>query len=189
MALFYRGAGIGTYWHANDPRLSGFTPRSPGMQASTDRLMRHIGNGTTTSPYVSLTRSYGVALGYALLGKMKPTKSHPAYVWEIELTDPLPGNCQLLDPVQEIAKALPPPLHSPSYQHDGPQTFLLGLIDPGQQHLLLEPRPGPPESGSSLAAPTLSAELETLVRALRDAELLAVGAIPAACVRYCYEVY
>lgn len=189
MALFYRGAGRGTYWHVNDPRLSGFTPRSPGMLATPDRLMNHIVNGTVTSPYVSLTRSYGIALGYALLGKTKPTKSNAALVWEVELREPLPANVQLIDPVREIATGLPPPVQSLTYQHDGPQTVLLGLIDPNQQHLLLQPRPAPPGGASSSRAPHLSSELETLVRALRDAEILALGTIPAACVRARYEVY
>ncbi|MDG4603388.1 MAG: hypothetical protein P9C48_09030 [Defluviicoccus sp.] len=38
-------------------------------------------------------------------------------------------------------------------------------------------------------APNLSPELETLVRALRDAEILAVGNVPASCVRSRYEVW
>lgn len=38
-------------------------------------------------------------------------------------------------------------------------------------------------------SPNLSLELETFVRALRDAEILAYGTIPAACVVNCFDVY
>ena len=189
MALFYRGAGIGTYWHVNEPRIRGFIPHSPGTLASLDRLMNHIRSGATESPYVSLTRSPGVALGYARLGKRKPTSTKPAYVWEIELTNPLRANVQLLDPVQAIAAELPGPAESLSYHHDGAPTFLLGLIDPSQQHFLTGNRPLLPGEGSSPRPPNLTVELETLVRALRDAEVLALGTIPAACVRARHEVY
>ena len=37
--------------------------------------------------------------------------------------------------------------------------------------------------------PNLSLQLETLVRALRDAEILAYGIIPATCVMNCFDVF
>lgn len=189
MAVFYRGAGIGTYWHEKDPRLSGFTPHSPGIEPSDDRLMNHITNLTVTSPYVSLTRSYGIALGYAQLGTGKPTRANPAYVWEIELSDPLPESLKLVDPVQEIAVSLPSPEQRLTYHHDGEGHVLLGLVDPRVEELLLEPVPAPPGTLGTPKAPNLSLELRTLIRALRDAEILAIGTIPASRVRARHEVY
>src|SRR5260370_15284952 len=96
MPMFYRGAGRGTYWHANDARLTGFAPQAPGMMASTTRLMDNIARGTVSSPYVSLTRSYGVGLAYAAYsGRQRPTQANPADVYEIELDDPLPAGVQV----------------------------------------------------------------------------------------------
>jgi hypothetical protein len=51
MPIFYRGAGVGTHWHINDARLTGFTPQAPGIVLSIDRLMQHIVSGTVSSPY------------------------------------------------------------------------------------------------------------------------------------------
>lgn len=82
MPLFYRGAAVDTYWHIHDPRGTGFTPQKPGMSPSLDRLMEHIANGTVTSPFVSLTRSYSVAVDYALVGPVSASKANPAFVWE-----------------------------------------------------------------------------------------------------------
>lgn len=42
MPIFYRGAGISTYWHTNDARVSGSTPQSPGTLPSSNRLMYHL---------------------------------------------------------------------------------------------------------------------------------------------------
>jgi hypothetical protein len=111
MPIFYRGAAIGTYWHSHDARKVGFTPQSPGMQANTNRLANHIVRGTVASPFISLTRSYGVAWSYAVfLSRTQPRRSQPAYVYEIEIDDPPPLGLQLLDPIKEVANALPPPL-------------------------------------------------------------------------------
>ena len=189
MALFYRGAGLGTFWHDHNPCLQGFTAHMPGADASPNRLMDHITNLTTKSPFISLTRSYGVAEGYAWLGKAKPTKQKPAFVWEVELNEPLPHGVHLIDPVQLIATHLPAPAGHLSYHHDGSGHVLLGLVDPGQQDLLFAPVPRPRGSGGARKPPNLSLELQTLVRALRDAEVLAIGAVPASCVRGPYEVY
>jgi hypothetical protein len=60
MPLFYRGAGPGTYWHVNDARLTGFTAQAPGMARGVNPLRLHIARGAVSSPYISLTRSYGM---------------------------------------------------------------------------------------------------------------------------------
>ncbi|SUS07829.1 hypothetical protein DF3PA_160005 [Candidatus Defluviicoccus seviourii] len=66
MPFFYRGAGVGTCWHQRDARRDGFVARRPGQTASKDQLIKHIARGTVDTPYVSLTRSYGIALTYAI---------------------------------------------------------------------------------------------------------------------------
>ena len=37
MAIFYRGAGISTYWYLNDPIEQGFVARDPEMTPTTTR--------------------------------------------------------------------------------------------------------------------------------------------------------
>jgi hypothetical protein len=191
MPIFYRGAGVGTYWHENDARLNGFTPKKPGAIHSIERLIEHIVRADVNSPYISLTRSYGVAYWYAVLfGRARATETNPGYVYEIEISTPLPAGLQLLDPVKEVAMAAPETLDSISYQHDGLPDVLLGLVDPIEKERYLKaPYPQPPPGGGTDRPPNISKELEALVRALRDAEILAVGNIPAAYVRNRYEVW
>lgn len=189
MPIFYRGAGLGTYWHPSnhDARALGFTPHFSGMPRTHNRLMQHIALTTTSSPYISLTRSWGVALSYALSGRAQATQSDPAYIYEIELDDPLPVGLVLLDPVREVANNVPPPTGMP-YQHDGSPDFLLGIVDPiGQQRYLSQISPQP--AGAVSRPANMSQELITIVRALRDAELIAVGAIPSNCVTNCVPVF
>jgi len=190
MPIFYRGAGVGTYWHENDARLNGFTPKRPGAVHSIERLMEHIARADVNSPYISLTRSYGVAYWYTVLfGRTPATKINPGYVYEIELSHPLPPGLQILDPVKEVAMAAPEPLDLVCYQHDGLPDFLLGVMNPMEMGQFLKPlRPKPPPGGGA-PIPRLTIQLETLVRALRDAEILAVGNIPATCVRNRYEAW
>ncbi len=190
MPIFYRGAGVGTYWHQNDARINGFASRNPGMNPSNSRLMQHIARSTVTSPYVSLTKSYGVAWEYAFLfGRARPTQANPAFVYEIDLLDPLPAGLQLLDPVQEVANNVPSPLSPNPYQHDGTKSYLLGVVDPVRMNQYLNQTIRQPYPGGTQRTPNLSIELETLVRALRDAEILAVGNIPASAVVNRIDVY
>lgn len=194
MATFYRGAGIGTYWHTSDARLSGFTPHSPGAAPSPDSLMNHIARATIKSRFVSLTRSYGVAKDYAInASRILPTSSNPGYVYTIEIDDPSQHHITLLDPIIEVANHLPnPPCDYLTYHHDGAPSFLLGVIDPfgknNKDHLtaLIEQPPG---SAGTPRPANLSLQLETLVRALRDSEVLVSGAIPARCIVARLDVY
>ena len=79
MATFYKGAGVGTHWHAQDSRRIGFTARSPETTPTTEALIHHIASGTLNSPYVSLTRSYAVAWHYAVFNsKREPSQEIPA---------------------------------------------------------------------------------------------------------------
>ena len=192
MAIFYRGSGIGTYWHINDPIQSGFTARSPEMTPTTTRLMLHIARSTVNSPFISITRSYAVAWRYAMSSSTRvPTANNPAYVHEIEIQEPLPQELEILDPVIEIAQTLPTPIDlGPPYQHDGFPDFLLGIVEPRSMgHYLEQHAMQPPSSEGTPRPPNLSIELESLVRTLRDAEILAYGNIPAIFVKNCFEVY
>lgn len=194
MPLFYRGAGPGTYWHVNDARLTGFTAQAEGMARGINPLRLHIARGTVSSPYVSLTRSYGIAWHYAVFcGKTVAvaTDANSGYVYEIEIDKPAPQGVILIDPIKEVADDLPKPLDSgPPYQHDGGPDFLLGVVNPARMPAFLTVAYlQPPPGGGTVRPPNLSIDLETLVRALRDAEILAVGGIPAHCIRRRIDVY
>ncbi len=189
MPIFYRGAGPGTYWALNDARLCGFTSQAPGMPPSADRLIQHIARGTVFSPYISLTRSFAVARDYALSGPftMVASSTEPGFVYEIELNDPLPRGLDVIDPVREVANNTLGPLAQFSYHHDGPKTFLLGVIDP-KLYRRKTTIQAPPATGTP-RPPNLSLELEAMVRAVRDSELLAVGTIPGIAVVNRYPVH
>ena len=192
MAIFYRGAGINTYWYLNDPIEQGFVARDPEMTPTTTRQMLHIARSTVNSPFISLTRSYAVASHYAMVSSERmPTPEDPAYIHEIEIQEPLPPGLRLLDPVKEVAQMLPSPTSSgPPYQHDGLPDFLLGIVDPGRMgNFLAQHAMQPPSSEGTPRSPNLTIELETLVRALRDAEILAHGIIPSICVKNSFDVY
>ena len=192
MAIFYRGAGINTYWYLNDPIEQGFIARSPGMAPTITRQMLHIARSTVNSPFISLTRSYAVAWHYAMVSSERiPTPEDPAYVHEIEIQEPLPPGLHLLDPIKEVAQMLPfPTISGPPYQHDGLPNFLLGVVDPGRmRRFLTQHVMQPPSSEGTPRTPNLTIEFETLVRALRDAEILAHEIIPATCVKNSFDVY
>ena len=186
MAIFYKGVGIGTHWHQdeNNPLIKGFSPRSPGVTPTTDQLMFHIARSTVNSPFISLTRSYGVAWCYAMFGGDELPKTEPAYVYEIEIQKSLLSNLQLLNPVHKVSRTLPSPTNpGPPYQHDGLPDFLLGVVNPkNMRHFRAQYTMQPPSSHGAQRPANLTIQLETLVLALRDAEILAQGIIPADCV-------
>jgi hypothetical protein len=181
MAVFYKGVGVGTHFHSHDPRIHGMTSRAPGSGSGLSALMRHIARATTISPYISLTRSYGVAEMYAREASSPfPTSTTPAYVYEIDIPDPVPPGMLLIDPVQSVAASLPAPATNLSYFHDGDKDFILGVASPTLMATHLHaPIKQPPRSGGTPRPAMLTIELETLVRALRDAEVLVLGAIPS----------
>lgn len=196
MATFYKGAGIGTHWHIQDSRQVGFTARSPETASTTAALIDHISVGTINSPYVSLTRSYAVAWDYAMRGGTDiPTSTNPGYVYEIEIDIPLPSGIELLDPIKEVGSKLPIPNDAdfeggyPFYQHNGLPTFLLGVVSPGDMsHFQVGRLPQPPGPGVP-CLPNLTPQLETLVNALRDAEILLHGHVPPSCVKNRFEAW
>lgn len=193
MAVFYRGAGVGTHWHVNNPKLTGFIPWNPsGVPADRDRIMLHVAKGITQSPYISLTRSFAIAWGYAIFGsKGTATATNPGYVYEIELDANSTGTrsgLELIDPVNELAATLSQPLVTPSYQHDGDQNLLLGIVRPARFRSYLTKPPLQP-GGAGAYPPRVPEELKTLIHALRDAEILAIGNIPSSAVRNVYPAY
>jgi len=133
-----------------------------------------------------------VAWRYAMVSSERvPTPEDPAHIHEIEIQGSLPPGLHLLDPVKEVAQMLPAPTSpGPPYQHDGLPDFLLGVVDPGNMgHFLTQHAMQPSSSEGTPRSPNLTIELETLVRALRDAEILAHGIIPAICVINSFDVY
>lgn len=122
-------------------------------------------------------------------GLAQPTENNPAYVYEIELENPLPQRLQLIDPVKEVVLIASSPLAPINYQHDGLPSFLLGVVDPdGMRQFLDELSLQPPPASGTPRRANLTIELETIVRSLRDAEILAIGNIPAALIRQRIEV-
>src|SRR4051794_36294309 len=59
MPRFYKGIGVGTFLHAMDLRATGISPRAAGVAYTPNALLHHIARGTTVSPCISLTRSFG----------------------------------------------------------------------------------------------------------------------------------
>ena len=159
--------------------------------------MQHVARGTTNSPCVSLTRSYGVAKWYAITASRNPpTSGNPAHVYEIEF-DPLPPGLQLIDPVMAVTDAFRsaswPPGSAP-YYHDGAPEFLVGvagytLFPRLAGRILKTPYPQPPPGGGTSRPPNLTIELETFVRVLRDAEILVAGTIPTSCIRNDIDIF
>jgi hypothetical protein len=109
-------------------------------------------------------------------------------VYEIEILDD--KTVRYVDPIIEIAHSLPGVLQSPTYRHDGSQAFLLGVVDPVKNlNDLQQPCVFPPGTAGTPRAANLSLELEALVRALRDSEVMINGNVPASLVRNRYSVY
>ncbi len=188
MATLFRGAGPGNYWHTQDARVTGFSPHFAGATPSVTGIMNHIARGSSNSPYISFTKSFGVARTYGVVGPGGfATLSVPGFVYEIEVADD--SLCRPLDPVVKIAERLGDPWVS-SYHHDGEMTFILGVADPiSMAGYLRQTCSFPPGTAATPRPANLSKELETLVRALRDSEILIHGNVPASLVRNRYNVY
>jgi hypothetical protein len=112
-----------------------------------------------------------------------PSTTGPAYVFEVDIPAPIPAGIRLIDPVKEIAATLPSPVTALSYFHDGDKDFILGVASLTLMATHLKaPIRQPPGSGGASRSALLTLELETLIRALRDAEVLVLGTVPAALV-------
>ena len=188
---------IGTSWYINDSREVGFEARSPTTMPTIEALITHVAKSTANSPYISLTRSYAIAWDYAVRGGTDiRTLDKRGCVYEIEIDIPLPSGLELLDPIKEVARSLPNPIDVdseggyPFYQHNGLPTFLLGVVSISPADILrfqVGRQPQPPGPGVP-CPPNLTPQLVALVNALRDAEILFHGDIPAYCVRERFEV-
>jgi hypothetical protein len=187
MPIFYRGAAMGTYYHDRDARLEGFVARMPSAETTSDLLIGHVARGTTNSPYVSLTRSFGVARSYALANRKPHVLQKQGLVYVLEL-DKRSG-VELFDPVKQMARLLGSPYDDPSYHHDGAPNFILGVADPARNWVARKRYIDQPPPGLGTPRPAnLHHHFETLIRSLRDAEILAVRAIPKKYVMDCVEV-
>jgi hypothetical protein len=178
---------MGTYYHERDACREGFVARMPVAEATSDLMIAHVARGTTRSPYISLTRSFGVAKSYALVNRMPHMRQKKGLVYMIELDKR--SDVELLDPVKQMARLLGNPCDDPSYHHDGHQGFLLGVADPVRHWVersreIAQP---PPAEGTPRPA-NLHPHFEAMVRSLRDSEILAVRAIPKKFVIDCVEV-
>lgn len=182
---------MGTYWHARDARAPGFTPKSPNSPSTVDRVIQHVARAALDTPFVSLTRSYGVAYSYAIyFGRLLATAKTPAYVYELEINERLAVGLPLIDPLQAIVKNSPALPGQMPYEHDGDMDFILGVVNPNQMaHFLERPVKQPPPGAGAPRAANLSIELETIVRTLRDAEILACGTVPPGCIVSRHEVW
>lgn len=189
MTIYYKGAHIGSYWHAHDARISGFYPVEPGAPASTDRIINHISESNFTTPYVSLTASYSVAFAYALYGRNFPVSRSPAYIYEIEIESHDGSNIVVLDPIRELSNNFGPPPSVVPYHHEGDQEFLLGVVSPYKyKECRMRPKRLPPGSHDLSDPANVSKQLRAITFSLRDAEVLVFGAVPKSCVTGRYDI-
>ena len=202
MAIYFRGAGPGTYWAVNDAVASGFQPTSLTVGDSPHRLMQHIEGGRVgphayvASPYISLTNSQNVAWVYAISGKGFATKSNPGYIYEVEIDDPpapLPAGIQrLIDPIKDVAGMVPSPPAPIAYQHNDFPGIILAVAAPRFGPILARlGMLGPLHrmAGKVNFSTLTTLHFRALVRALRDAEVLVHGYIPKSCVKARHAVY
>jgi len=174
----YKGAGPGTHWHVNDPRLSGFTV---GAMANTaNRVIGHITNYSFPSAYLSFSTSYAIARSYALTGPVGVASSAgPGYVYEIDLSA-IATAPALVNPISIISGAAS---LAGAHEHNGAGTLIaeiaVGLPTPSLAH----------QCGGLMLTPSVSAELRALIFAIRDAEVLISGSVLAGAVVNRHSVY
>jgi hypothetical protein len=178
----YRGVGVGTYWHAIDARVTGFTARNPALPSSVPAMIAHISHASPLTPYISFVRSYAVAETYARdAGRQFPSKETPGYIYAVDISES--AEFLLIDPIVPLACNLSS-LREP--YHTGNQKLLHGILNPvvfGAD--LVSPIGGP----MTTSRPQISPELEALIYVLRDTEVLAIGNVPAAAVIDRYPVF
>jgi hypothetical protein len=182
MPRLYKGIGVGTFLHSLHKTANltqvGIPVHSPSLGYGLPAMIDHIG-GNTVSPFISLTRSYGVAYNYAIdYSRMVPTAADPAFVVAIDVEYMVARRVGLafMDPVAEIAKQVDDPLGVSTYHHDGEMDFILGVANPtAMSHARTKPVIQPPGNTTPFSPARLSPELQAIVRALRDAEILVHG--------------
>jgi hypothetical protein len=125
-------------------------------------------------------------------GTAFPTARNPAFVYEIDIdpNDPRVDHYRLVDRVFEISKErCNKPLAAPSYHHNGDKTFLLSIVDPARFATYGVGKAPVPKGSANNSSVHSTSELDALVCALRDAEILFVGAIPVQCVIDRHDVW
>jgi hypothetical protein len=189
----YKGAGPGTHWWATDAQTAGgfVVGQSP---RNLNAIIRHIVNYSWPSPYSSFSASFAAAAAYALTGpRGRATAEQPGFVYEVDVALAVQLGVQFLDPAREVLTHNPgigSPGTVPTF-HNGGQDLVLGIADPvlHRRALLAQPRQaGPAGRARSIGPPIVHDELRAVIFALRDAEILAVNAIPAACITARYPV-
>jgi hypothetical protein len=143
--------------------------------------LSHIAFGNTNTCYISLVRSFGVAADYALFaGRTPPSSENPAFVYEIHI--PHQG-ISVLEPVIVFSELIG---SSSAAYHNGGGAFLRGAVDPvGNFKSLTQSVRGP----HGVEQPMMLPELEVLVHALRDTEVLALREIPRSLVAARYDIF
>jgi hypothetical protein len=173
----FKGAAPGTHWHQSDARISGFSAST--RVHTKNAVVTHIGGYSYPSPYLSVSTSFAVARRYALIGPQgAATVDTPGYVYEIDL-EATTSHVSLIDPVREIALG-----HTGvvSYEHDGDVDLIRQIAqgqDPSAAYQL----------GGSSRVPAVSADLRSLIFAVRDAELLIHGSLPNGAVIRRHDAY
>jgi hypothetical protein len=187
MAILYKGAGPGSHWWANDPRITGFFTQ-PMALPSAASAVRHITAFSHPSPYLSFSASFAVARQYALDGPLGPaTQATPGYVWEV---DTAIGGITPTDPLALIAAAVGLAAGLPRLptHHDGEPELILGVAAPSLHPAVLTRVPHRPGVMAAQAGPIVTPEFSALVFALRDAEVLA-DRVPPPCVVFRHAVF
>ncbi len=169
MPTLFKGASLGTHWHVNDARTTGFTsaahrPHSPNA------VITHISAYSYPSPYISLTTSFAVARQYALSGPGGiASPQNPGYVYEIDLSASTAA-LRIFNPLEEISTSI-----GLAHEHNGDQSLILGVASSTHKSVLTTPVH---QVGGQMALPNVSHDLKALVNALRDAEIL-IDTVPA----------
>lgn len=182
MKTLFKGAGPGTHWHVNDPRIGGFT-LSGALSPTVNATVNHITAFSVNSPYLSFSTSFAVAREYALWGPAGPaTQANPGYVYQVDLSV-LSAAPALIDPVQHISSSNG---HQPAHSHNGGYELIaeVAQVDPPTTTFTR-----PYHQNGSTCHPTITDELQALIRAIRDAEILIHGAVPHGAVVYRHVVY
>lgn len=178
----YKGAGPGSHWHVNQPSSrSGFSiGLAPG---GPNAILRHITRYSAPSPYLSFTTSFAIARHYALSGPAGvASATAPGFVYEVDLSA-LSVAPKLVDPVAEIA-ALGNGFFS--HKHDGSPNLILEVAT---GKLALGQISQAHQTGGLFLTPSVSQELNALIFAIRDAEVLVAGNVLAGAVVNVHPVF
>ncbi len=187
--ILYKGAGPGTHWWKNDPRVVGGFLASPGI-INVSSFIRHILRASHPSPCLSFSASFEVARSYGLLGPAgSASLSQPGYVYEID-TNVVPA-LAFRDPAQEILAANPAVASTNSLptHHDGGPDLLLAIAAPARFKAVLLRPPLLAGGRTNAFPPKITNELSAVIFALRDAEVFATTQVPASCIVFRHDVH